>query len=621
MNPTSISEFSLKNQQLYDRSSPGRWVLSHLRPYWYMTGYVVIGSISFISLRSYIPVRVGEAFQEVSKGTTPETLAGIALSVVAIAFCHGIINLSTAWTNETVAQRLERDAREELFIGLLSKSQTFHDMQRVGDLMARATNDVKQLNLLISPALNLLLQAALGLLVPITLMGRIHWQLLLVPLLFTVASGLALKQYIRTLGPLAGRMRGQFGQFNAILSEILTNIKLLRNFVQVEREKKIFLTEGNKYKDLFIENGDLSARYFPLLFLGIAMGAGLFHAMHLKRTGVIGFGDVIAYVGLMGQLRFPTFVSLFSVSQVQLGIASARRILETLNSNTEIDQNLSGHRARMKGHIVFEGVSFRYQATSPWVLRGLNFEILPGQRVAIVGQTGSGKTTLIKLLQRLYDVTEGRILIDGVPLQDWNLESLRSQLGVIEQDTFLFSRSIAENIAFGKPGATRDEIEAAARSAQAHEFIIEQAGGYETMVGTRGLSLSGGQKQRLAIARALLSDPPVLALDDATSAVDSATEDRIQQALRALMRQRTALVITHRLAQIRHADQILVLRKGQLVAHGSHEHLIRISTDYRDIFAVYGAELPPLQASSSPETQMPAGVASTEKQEARSWQA
>jgi ATP-binding cassette subfamily B protein len=266
-----------------------------------------------------------------------------------------------------------------------------------------------------------------------------------------------------------------------------------------------------------------------------------------------------------------------------------------MNTDTDIDQNAGGHEARIEGRLEFDRVSFRYNASGPWVLRDISFEVAPGARVAIVGPTGSGKSTLVKLLQRLYDVSEGTIRVDGVDLRRWRLDSLRGQMGVIEQDTFLFSRTIAENIAFGRPGSSRDEIEAAAKAAQAHDFIMELEKGYETVVGTRGLTLSGGQKQRLAIARAILADPRILALDDATSAVDSATEDRIQKAIGSLIRGRTSIVITHRLAQIRHADLILVMKRGRIVAKGTHEELIRRSPDYRDVFDVYGAALPPLE--------------------------
>jgi ATP-binding cassette subfamily B protein len=233
------------------------------------------------------------------------------------------------------------------------------------------------------------------------------------------------------------------------------------------------------------------------------------------------------------------------------------------------------------------------------VLEDISFHVEPGQTVAIVGQTGSGKSTLTDLINRTYDVTKGRILIDGVDVREWNLAPLRSQISRIEQDVFLFSRSIAENIAFGAPGTSQEEIERAAKEAQAHEFIKSFNEGYETVIGERGVTLSGGQRQRLALARAFLNDPRILILDDSTSAIDSATEDEIQKAINRAQQGRTTLLITHRLSQIRWADHILVLDQGKLIASGTHEHLLRTSAVYRRIFARYDAPLPPLEPVTS----------------------
>jgi ATP-binding cassette subfamily B protein len=238
----------------------------------------------------------------------------------------------------------------------------------------------------------------------------------------------------------------------------------------------------------------------------------------------------------------------------------------------------------MDGSIEFDGVTFSYEGSGP-ALMDIDLKVAPGQRVAIVGQTGTGKTTLVKLVNRTYDVHEGQVRIDGVDVRKWNLEALRRQISIIEQDVFLFSRSVAENIAFGKPGATRDEIEAAAKKAQAHEFIMAFKDGYETVIGERGVTLSGGQRQRLALARAFLTDPRILVLDDSTSAIDSETEDKIQRAIYTAAAGRTTLIITHRLSQIRWADLIVVLRGGKVVAMGDHAALMAESEAYRRIFS------------------------------------
>jgi ATP-binding cassette subfamily B protein len=257
-----------------------------------------------------------------------------------------------------------------------------------------------------------------------------------------------------------------------------------------------------------------------------------------------------------------------------------------LNTKTKLDQNVGGYDGLMDGSIQFEGITFSYNGGSP-ALTEVDFKIKPGQTVAIVGQTGSGKSSIAKVINRTYDVSQGQITIGGVNVRDWNLEALRRQISIIEQDVYLFSRTIADNIAFGCPGATEQEIEAAARAAQAHDFIIGFRDGYDTVIGERGVTLSGGQRQRLALARAFLTNPRILILDDSTSAIDSATEDRIQQAIERAAQGRTTLLITHRLSQIRRADLIIVLRLGRVAMIGDHQTLMAESEAYRKIFARY----------------------------------
>ena len=259
-----------------------------------------------------------------------------------------------------------------------------------------------------------------------------------------------------------------------------------------------------------------------------------------------------------------------------------------MNAETLLDENAAGHQADISGAVQFKGVTFSYVAGSP-VLKDVDFAIEPGQTVAIVGQTGSGKSTLAKLINRTYDVTNGRLLVDGIDVRDWNLAALRQQISIIEQDIFLFSRTVGENIAFGCPGATQEMIEEAAKAAQAHEFILNFKDGYETVIGERGVTLSGGQRQRLALARAFLTRPRILILDDSTSAVDSATEDQIQQAIVRAAANQTTVLITHRLSQIRWADKVVVMRKGQMEAVGTHDELMVSSIAYRRIFEQYEA--------------------------------
>jgi ATP-binding cassette subfamily B protein len=431
----------------------------------------------------------------------------------------------------------------------------------------------------------LIIDSFMGIIAPITLIAFLNIRLLLVPGLFLIAFVITVAGYSRQLNPVSLKIRAQFGQMNAGLAETIAGIEVVKGNAQEQQEQQKFVTDAAGYRDYFIQQGIIQARYLPMLMFSLAWGAAFFHAMIVWRQGIITLGEVVAYMGLVGVLRFPTFISIFSFNLVQLGIASAERILEMLNMETLLDENEGGTAKPIEGEVVFENVSFGYNG-SP-ILKNISFTAYPGETVAIVGQTGSGKTTLTRLINRIFDANNGRILIDGIDVRQWHLESLRSQISTIEQDIFLFSRSLAENIAFGYGEATQVEIEQAAHEAQAHDFIMSFNEGYRTEVGERGVMLSGGQRQRIAIARAFLTNPRILILDDSTSAIDSATEDQIQKAMRRISQQRTTFLITHRLSQIRWADRILVLKGGELVDSGTHDELLARSADYQRIFARY----------------------------------
>ena len=579
-------EFRLENEYQYNRSSAVRWIISHLMRYPYLPLIALVAAVVNNFAYSTIQILVGRAFDLISTpGWATEALAALALGVFLAAVAQGSMGLIRGYSTEFIAQRIERDSRDELYVSLLGKSQTFHGRQRIGDIMARATNDVRQLNFMFSPGLMLIMDAAMGIIVPIFLIAQVSAELLLVPVLFLIAFSFALRDYTRQLNPVSMAQREQFGVMNSGLAETISGIEVVKGNVQEETAKEDFASDAALFRDYFVKQGEIQARYLLLLIFSVAFAAGFLHALLLWQDGQLSMGQVVTYMGLLGVLRFPTFISIFSFNLVQLGIASADRILTTINTETELDENEAGVGETIEGEVTFENVSFGYNGAQ--VLQDLTFTARPGQTVAIVGQTGSGKTTLTRLINRIFDVDGGRVLVDGVDVRDWNMESLRSQISTIEQDVFLFSRSLAENIAFGCPEATQVDIEQAAREAQAHDFIMSFSDGYQTEVGERGVTLSGGQRQRIAIARAFLTNPRILILDDSTSAIDSATEDRIQQAMRRISSQRTTFLITHRLSQIRWADQILVLKGGRLLDQGTHEQLLDRSEDYQRIFARY----------------------------------
>jgi ATP-binding cassette subfamily B protein len=582
----SKREFRLEDEHHYNRSGPVRWIVSHVTRYpLFPLAAILAAGLNNLAY-SYRQILVGQGFDLITTpGWQRAGLVTLALGAIASAVAQGMTGLVRNFSAEILAQRIERDARDELYASLLGKSQTFHGRQRIGDIMARATNDVRALNWMFNPALMLILDALMALAVPIVLTSQLEWRLLLVPLAFVVLLAITVADYNRRLKPVSMAQREQFGTMNAGLAEAIAGIEVVKANAQEQHEWKRFARNARRFRDYFVQQGEIEARYLPMLAFTLAWAGGFLHALLLWQAGSVSLGQVVSFMGLLGSLRFPTFIAIFSFNLVQLGVASAGRILELINTETELDENEAGVTRPVRGEVVFDRVSFGYNGKP--VLKDVSFAARPGETIAVVGQTGSGKTTLTRLINRIFDADGGRVLVDGVDVRDWSLESLRSQVSTIEQDVFLFSRTLAENVAFGRADAGPEAIERAAREAQAHEFITGFGDGYDTEVGERGVTLSGGQRQRVAIARAFLTDPRILILDDSTSAIDSATEDQIQRAMRRISRERTTFIITHRLSQIRWADRILVLRRGELVAQGTHEEMMERSGDYRRIFARY----------------------------------
>jgi len=581
----SKREFTLTDEYQYNHSSPVRWIVSHVLRYKRYIASFMLASIVTNILYAFVPLLTGMAFNAVLQGAGSQ-LVRFAVLILAVVLVGGVIDLTARLSSEILGKRLATDARDELYLNLLGKSQTFHNRQRVGDIMARAANDMARLSDMIVPGFDSIIDSFTSLIIVITFIGFLQPQLLLAPLLYTVVFVIALRAYSHQLQPVSDELRNQFGKMNAVLTETVSGIEVVKATAQEKQEQVKFEKNARRYRDFFIQDGEIQARYLPPLLLMIALAGAFLHGLYLVTHGQLSIGNLVAYMGLMAVIRFPTFISIWSFNLVQLGIAGAGRILKILKEETQLDENVDGYSGEMGGEIVFDNVTFSYGSTP--VLKHISFRAEPGQTVAIVGQTGAGKSTLTKLVNRIYDVDEGRILIDGIDVREWSLDALRSQISTIEQDIFLFSRSITENIAYGL-GQKADQaaIEQAAQDAQAHEFILSFKDGYETVIGERGVTLSGGQRQRLAIARALLTDPRILILDDSTSAIDSATEDEIQKAIRRLLQGRTTLLITHRLSQIRWADKILVLRQGELVDQGTHTELLNRCELYRRIFMHY----------------------------------
>jgi len=594
----TASEFAIEKSWQPDRRSAARWVFSHALRHKLMIAGVLLGALGNALLASAEPMLTGRAFNAVT-AVPPElrTLGTTAILIAVTQVSRGLVlQLIRNFSSETLGQRLERDIREELYTSLIGKNMAFHDAHPTGDLMARAANDVREINFMFNPGLNMVIGSANFVIMPLFVAPGIHPQLILVPTIYLVFYFWTVFSYLRQLRPATESVRHEFGRVNTVLAEAIEGIETVKGASQEEYEISRFQGVLSGWKAAFLWQANIEARFIPMLLLALLTAGGLLHSLLLFSAGTIDVGDVIAYTGLLLLFGFPTFTGQFAYPRVASGLASARRLLELINARTDLDQNTAGHMATIQGAVTFDNVTFCYHPPeeegctieeSGITLESINFHVKPGQTVAIVGQTGSGKSTIAKLINRIYDVDEGRVLVDEVDVRDWSLEALRQQISIIEQDIFLFSRTIAENIAFGHPDATQEQIEVAAKAAQAHDFISQFADGYDTVVGERGTTLSGGQRQRIALARAFLTNPAILILDDATSAIDSETEDHIQRAIERAAANRTTFLITHRLSQIRWADLIIVMKKGRIAAIGTHEDLMEASEAYRNIFARY----------------------------------
>ncbi len=582
-----LAEFKLEKDSFQKSRKKGarRWLLAHT---FYGSNKLFIIIVLFTTiiasiLASLTSVIIGNAV-EAFLNANLSSLMFFTLIILILGLLTPIFRLFNYLQRELLAQRLERDSRKEFYANLLGKSQSFHDKQKIGELMARATDDVRMLNFLMSPAISLILESFTSLIIPLFFILFLYpLQLIIEPLAYTILFLINLRSYNRKLSPITGRLRMNFGMINSTLNETLSGIEVVKGSIKEDYEYKRYEKFAQEYRDAFVEQGKVQAKYYPILFLALTITIGFTHSLILYSNGLINIGQIISYLALLGLLRFPTFISIFVFAVIKLAGSSAKRLLELMNKKSEIDENIEGRTKIVQGAIKFDNVSFKYPGTDNEVLKSISFEVRPGQTVAIVGTTGSGKTTLTKLISRLYDLSQGRILVDDIDIRDYALKSLRAQISYIEQDVFLFSFSVFDNIAFGRVSSL-DEVKKAAIQAQADDFILKLPNGYNSEIGERGVQLSGGERQRIAIARAFLSNPRILILDDSTSAIDSNTEDKIQQAIKNILVNRTTFLITHRLSQIRWADLIIVLKNGRIEAKGTHWELIKESEEYRKIF-------------------------------------
>ena len=567
--------------------------MRYLRPYWLYVAasYTLLLSGNWITV--IIPQVIRTVVDEGIRGGDLIAIRGSALTLMGLTIARGLFTfLSGRWT-EVASQNVAYDLRNAIHNKLQSLSFSYHDQSETGQLLARAVGDVDRVRFLTGRAV--LRAVSVFVLIAGISISMISMNVRLALLILALVPFLAYSglDFGRRFRPMFRAIRRQMDTLTTRLEQNLRGARVVKAFSQEEAEIDRFNEANAEVLRLNLTAARMRATYMPLMRLLASAGTVLvlLYGGQQVIRGELTIGELVAFSTYVSQLVMPVRRLGWVIASIAQSIASGERIFEILDAESEVT-DLPGAQpiGEVQGHLRFQNVSFSYFGRHQ-VLQDIDFEARPGQMVALLGATGSGKSTIINLIPRFYDPTQGCILVDGQDIRNVTLNSLREQIGIVLQDTTLFATSVRENIAFGRPEASEQEIVAAAQAASAHEFILELPRGYDSRVGERGTTLSGGQKQRVAIARAILKDPRILILDDATSSVDTETEALIQAALAKLMKGRTSFVIAQRLSTVRQADQVLVLNKGHIAArgtktaeHSAHDELLRGSGLYAEIY-------------------------------------
>jgi ATP-binding cassette, subfamily B, multidrug efflux pump len=589
------------------KTSPGAakgvWrALGYLRRYRGDTLGALFALLGVSAANLAAPQMIRIAIDRGLTGGNARIIAYAVAGLVGIAACRGLFNFLQGFLAERASQGVAYDLRDGLFARIQRLSFSYYDRAQTGQLLTRLTNDVEQVRTFVGTGV---VQMGASVAMLIGCAALLFWMNpeLAVAAIASIAPILwLLKRFVGRVGPLFGIVQATLGKLNAILQENLRGIRVVRAFSGEPREAVRYGAVNDALRDQNLELVDAISSNFPFVnfFANLGtlavVGYGGVQIFHARLT----LGELIAFNSYLAFLLMPLMTLGFLAAQISRAGASAIRVFELLDTAVEVhDAPNATVLPPIEGRVELCDVRFRYAGSEREILRGVSFRAEPGQLVAILGTTGSGKSTIINLIPRFYDAVSGSVLVDGHDVRGVTLSSLRSQIGIVLQDALLFSGPVRENIAYGRPEASLDQIRAAASAAQAAEFIEALPQGYDTIIGERGVGLSGGQRQRIAIARALLTNPRLLILDDSTSAVDAETEAAIQAALDSLMRDanRTALVIAQRVTTVRDADLILILDEGKIAAQGTHEELLASSALYNEIL---GSQLqpdaPPIEA-------------------------
>jgi ATP-binding cassette subfamily B protein len=567
-------------------------LLRYAKPYWrtlMIAGFCIAGQAVFVFL---LPVLIGRAIDvglDVKDGVATgdkQTLVLYGLGIVGVSVFRGVFAYGQTYFGEWISQRVAYDIRNDIYNHLQRLSFAYHDKAQTGQLMSRATQDVEGVRFFISMGLLRLMYIAVLLVGCLALMFYWSWQLALIASAFIPIVAFRSAQVTLSLRPIWLAVQDLQGRIGTVLQENLSGMRVVKAFAREQHESVKFSKEAKELFEKGYESNRIQALNTPLMtsIWMLSMVCVTWVGAWQISEGYLTTGELTTFVFFLTMLQLPVrslgwIVMLFARAQ-----SAGERIYEILDAESAVQEKPGAPvLADVTGHVRFEDVAFAYDAISP-VLRRVDIDAHPGEVVALLGPTGSGKTTVVNLMPRFYDVTGGSITIDGKDIRDVTLASLRESIGIVQQDLFLFSATIRENIAYGAVDASQEQIEQAARTARIHDFIMSTPEGYDTWVGERGVTLSGGQRQRVAIARTLLKDPRILIFDDSTSSVDTETEYLIQQALAELMKGRTTFVIAQRLRTVKAADQILVLQGGQVVERGRHEELIEEDGLYRQIY-------------------------------------
>ncbi|RLQ95923.1 ABC transporter ATP-binding protein [Falsibacillus albus] len=513
----------------------------------------------------------------------------LALGFIGIMIVKGIATFINQYTGDLFGITSVYNLRNALYKKLQYLPYCYYDNAKTGDLMSRLTADVEGFRFFLSYGFSELLRFVLLIGISFSVMFYYSVSLTLVTIVSLPFLAITVYKFDKAVHPAFRSIRKSFGKLNTNVQENISGINTVKSLSREDFQIGKFNTSNGSYKDQYIFTSVIWAKYFPLMeFLGNFCVIGMLgYGGYLVIHGELMPGELVAFYSLVGYLIFPIMNLGFVINMFSQSKASGERLLEILEADEEIvDSEDAVYKDRLKGKVEFKNVTLKYTEEDKAALKGISFEAAPGRVIGLIGSTGSGKTSITQLITRFYEPSEGEVLVDGIAVRDYSLKSLRKNIGFVLQESFLFSSTIKSNISYGRPDAAMEDIIDAAKRADAHEFIMDLPDGYDTMLGERGMGLSGGQKQRIAIARAICTDPSILILDDATSAVDMETEFKIQKALKEVMQGRTTFIIAHRISSLKHADEILVLEDGEIVERGKHEFLLENNGPYQRIYDI-----------------------------------